>query len=67
MKNTKIMVAFIIATLLTWFLIGFVIYICSDASYKSCLTNMGVPYIMFLIGWLPGLFVGIDLDEKLNN
>jgi uncharacterized membrane protein YiaA len=67
MKNTKIMVAFVATTLLTWLLLGLIIYLLSSMNYKQSMCNHGTFFAMLLLGWVPGIIVGADLEEKLNN
>ena len=66
MKSTKIMLAVLAVFILTWMIVGLIGYLLSDGfSYKQCLTHMGTVFTMLLIGWLPAVIVGNDLDDKL--
>lgn len=63
MKNTKSMVAFIATTVLFWLFLGLIGYAVSDATFKECLSSMPMILIMFIFGWIPGVFVLNDLDN----
>ena len=66
MKTTKIMLAVIATLLITWCVIGTIGYLLSDGTYKECMTNGGTLMFMLIFGWIPGIIIGHDLDEKLN-
>jgi len=63
MKSTKLMLAFIATFLITWCVIGLIGYLLSDLSYKECMSHTAMIYIMFLLGWIPGLIICSDLDK----
>lgn len=67
MKNTKIMIAFVATTLLTWCLLGLIIYLLSSMNYKQSMCNQGIFFAMLFVGWVPGIMVLIDLENKLKN
>ena len=67
MKSTKIMLAVIATILLTWCVMGLIVYLLSDLSYRDCMTHGGTLMFLLLFGWVPALIVGADLDEKINN
>lgn len=64
MKATKIMISVVVVFLITWFLLGSLVYALSDLSLKAALTSPGVMMIMFIFGWIPAVIVGSDLDES---
>lgn len=66
MKSTKIMLAVIATFLITWCVMGLIGYLLSDLSYRDCMTNGATIMIMFIIGWIPAVFVGSDLNDHLN-
>jgi hypothetical protein len=66
MKSTKIMLAVLATLLIVWCTIGLIGWMLSDLSYKDCMTNPATIMIMFIIGWIPAIIVGADLDEHLN-
>lgn len=52
--------------LATWLLLGFIVYMVSYIDYVECLRNIGVLLVMFLIGWIPAVFVGHDIEKLLK-
>ena len=64
MRRTKMMVGFIVATLLTWFLFGLVGILVTNLSFKECLGDLGMLFPMFLLGWIPGVVVMYYMEEK---
>ena len=66
MKSTKIMLAVLATILITWCVMGLIGWMLSDLSYKECMTNSATIMLMFIIGWIPSIIVGADLDKKLN-
>jgi hypothetical protein len=66
MKSTKIMLAVLATILLTWCVMGLIGWMLSDLSYRDCMTNSATIMLMFIIGWIPSIIVGADLDKKLN-
>jgi len=67
MKNTKIMLAVLATLLITWLAMGTLVWLLSNISFKSSLTNSGTLFLMLFIGWIPALVLGYDLDNKLND
>ena len=65
MKSTKIMLAFIATLLLTWCVMGLIGWILSDLSYKQCMTHNVTLMLMLVIGWMPAIIVGADLNDEL--
>jgi hypothetical protein len=66
MKSTKIMLAVIATILITWCVMGLIGWMLSDLSYRDCMTNSATIMLMFIIGWIPSIIVGADLDKNLN-
>jgi len=67
MKSTKIMVAFIATTLLTWLFVSFIVYMALDSvTYREAATNGGMGLFMLTFGWTPGVIVCTDLEQKLE-
>lgn len=64
MKRTKIMIAFITVTILSWFLFGLLVYLVSDMSLKNALVSAPSIIGMVLIGWIPGIIVSFDISEN---
>jgi len=66
MKSTKIMLAVLATILLTWCVMGLIGWMLSDLSYRDCMTNSATIMLMFIIGWIPSIIVGADLDKKFK-
>jgi hypothetical protein len=66
MKSTKIMLAVIATILITWCVMGLIGWMLSDLSYRDCMTHTATIMLMFLIGWIPSIIVGADLDKSLE-
>ena len=67
MKSTKIMLAVIATFFITWCVMGLIGYLLSDASYKECMIDGATLFFMLAFGWVPGVIIGCDLDDKLSN
>ena len=67
MKSTKIMLAVIATFLTTWCVMGLIGYLLSDLSYKDCMTNGATLMLLLIFGWIPGVIIGQDLDDRLSN
>ena len=65
MKQTKIMLALVATFILTWMLISFIGYIFSDCTFKECATACPTVMFMLIVGWIPCIFVGDDLNKML--
>ena len=66
MKTTKIMLAVIATTLITWCVMGLIGYLLSDCSYKQCMNHGGTLMLMLVFGWIPSAIVACDLNEKFE-
>lgn len=66
MKSTKIMLAMIATTLLTWCVMGLIVYLLSDNTFKQSMTNGGTLFLMLVFGWIPAVILGADLDKTLE-
>lgn len=67
MKNTKLMVMVVLTFIATWVLMGTLVFLLSDLSFKDSLKEPGIGFFMLLFGWIPSAIVGYDLDERLKN
>lgn len=67
MKSTKIMLAVIATTLITWCVMGLIGWMVSDLPFKECITHGGTLMLMLIFGWIPAIFVGSDLSKHLND
>ena len=65
MKSTKIMLAVIATTLITWIVMGLIGWFVSDLSFKECMTHGGTLMLMLIFGWVPAIIVGSDLSENI--
>lgn len=63
MKSTKLMLAVIATLLITWCVMGLIGWCISDLSFKDCLTHGGTLMLMLIVGWIPAIIVGNDIDE----
>ena len=66
MKTTKLMLAAIATTLITWCVMGLIGYLLSDLSYRDCMVDSITLFLMLIIGWIPAIIVGSDLDKQLK-
>lgn len=61
------MLAFIATLIITWLALGGIHYMLSTISfYKESLTSNPVIGCMLVIGWVPAIIVGADLDKYLS-
>lgn len=67
MKSTKIMLAVIATLIATWTLFSLIGYILSDTSLRDCYTHSGTLFTMLIIGWVPAIIIGADLDKQLKD
>ena len=66
MKATKIMLACLGMFIANAMMFGFIGYLLSDLTYKQCMQHPAVFMIMLIVGWIPSVVLGMDLDEKLK-
>ena len=66
MKSTKIMLAVLATLLIVWCTIGLIGWMLSDLSYKECMTNGETLFFFIIVGWIPAIIVGADLDKILE-
>lgn len=64
MKNTQIMIAFLLTLLVTWLALGCIVCTVSDLTLKASLTHPGLFMVMLLFGWIPAVIVASDLNEN---
>ena len=60
------MLAAIATTLITWCVMGLIGYLLSDLSYRDCMVDSITLFLMLIIGWIPAIIVGSDLDKQLK-
>lgn len=61
------MIAVIATTFITWCVMGLIGWCISDLSFKNCLTHGGTLMLMLVLGWIPAIFVGSDVQEYLDS
>lgn len=67
MKSTKIMLACLATFLLSWLLLSLIVYLLSsDTSFREIAGSTPLVMTMIVIGWIPAMIVGSDLDSKLS-
>ena len=67
MKNTKIMLAAVGTFVITWLLLGLAFILLSgNIGYRESLIDTFVVFIMIIVGWIPSVIVGIDMDAIHN-
>tara|TARA_R110000868_G_scaffold185788_4_gene427809 strand:- start:38 stop:241 length:204 start_codon:yes stop_codon:yes gene_type:complete len=67
MKSTKLMLAIIATLLTTWCVMGLIGWCVSDLSFRDCLTHGGTLMLMMVIGWIPAIIVGSDVNDHLKS
>lgn len=67
MKSTKLMLAVIATFLSTWCVLGLIGYLLSDLSFRDCLICGPTLVLMLVLGWIPAIIVGSDVQERLNS
>ena len=67
MKSTKLMLAVIATLLITWIVMGTIGWCVSDLSFRDCLTHGGTLMLLMIIGWIPAIIVGNDVNDHLNS
>jgi hypothetical protein len=66
MKTTKIMLAVIATFLTTWCVLGLIGWYISDLSFRDCLICYPTIVIMLIMGWMPAVIIGCDLNEIIE-
>jgi hypothetical protein len=67
MKSTKLMLAVIATFLITWIVLGTIGWCMSDLSFRDCLIDGPTIVIMLVLGWVPAIIVGSDVQEHLDS
>ena len=67
MKSTKLMLAVIATFLSTWCVLGLIGYLLSDLSFRDCLIHGATLMLMLVLGWIPAVLVGSDVNEYLDS
>ena len=58
------MLSVVITFLITWMTIGLLCFILSESTLKQSLIETPVIMFMLIIGWIPCVIVGRDLEDK---
>ncbi len=61
------MLAVIATFLITWCVMGLIGWCVSDLLFKECLTHGGTLMLLMIVGWIPAVLVGIDVNDHLNS
>lgn len=64
MTDTKLMVMVILTFTITWLIMGTLVFLLSDLSFKTSLTEPGVGFFMVVFGWIPSVIVYNDLTRE---
>lgn len=67
MKSTKIMLCVIATLLATWTLVSTLTFALSDLSFRESFGSGPSIMFMLLMGWVPSVIVGSDLDSKMKS
>ena len=60
------MLAVIAKFLSTWCVLGLIGWYISDLSFRDCLTHGRTLMVLMLVGWIPAIIVGNDVNDHLN-
>ena len=56
----------VIATfLITWCVLGLICWCVSELPFRDCLTHGATLMILMLIGWIPAIIVGNDVNDNI--
>lgn len=61
------MLAVIATFLSTWCVLGLIGWCLSDLSFRDCLTHGGTLMVLMLVGWIPAIVVGNDVNDHNNS
>ena len=66
MKNSVLMLAAILTFMLVWVAVtGFVTWVGNESFRANMVSNLVIMF-MFTFGWIPSLFVCIDIDNEYS-
>jgi len=65
MKSTKIMLACVAVFIITYLVLSTVGYLLSDYTFKQVAGSPAIIAIMVIVGWIPSVVVGVDLEDRL--
>jgi hypothetical protein len=64
MRNTKILLATVGTFIITYLFISTIVYLMSELTFKESSTSMVTAIIAMIFGWIPSVFVAIDLEDQ---
>jgi len=65
MRNTKILIATVGTFIITYLFISTIVYLMSELTFKESSTSAITAIIAMIFGWIPSVFVVIDLEQEL--
>lgn len=65
MRNTKILIATVGTFIITYLFISTIVYLMSELTFKESSTSSITAIIAMIFGWIPSVFVVIDLEQEL--
>lgn len=66
MKATKIMLGVFFVFVVTWLIMGAFAYVLSgEITFREAISCGPVIMLMLIVGWIPSVVVGADLDDEL--
>jgi len=64
MRNTRILLATVGTFIITYLFISTIVYLMSELTFKESSTSMVTAMLAIIFGWIPSVFVAIDLENK---
>jgi hypothetical protein len=67
MKKTKVMLAIIATFIITLFTVNTIVWYLQDtATFKQSFSHGATIGIMLIVGWIPAIIVGYEVNYKLE-
>ena len=68
MNKTKVMLAIIATFIVTLFTVNTIVWYLQDtATFKQSFGHGATIGIMLIVGWIPAVIVGYDVNDKFNS
>jgi hypothetical protein len=64
MRNTTVLLAAVGTFIITYLFISTIVYLMSELTFKESATSSITAMIAIVIGWIPSVFVIVDLEES---
>lgn len=64
MRNTKTLLATVGTFIITYLFLSTIVYLMSELTFKESSTSMVTAIIAMIFGWIPSVFVAIDLEDQ---